>query len=155
MLFWIMEENSISKDNMVEVIKDAYVEPSEQPSANTTSGELSFPQQLLLLTWPWVESYEPSYFQHFSEPDKYGEIKGLASFISFLPSPKAKLEIDGSVCATNSPPASYLSTVLGFAFKCRGQTFLFKIEKQCAPHWKNKKKNTDIKAVMYCHCFAA
>lgn len=31
-------------------------------------------------------------------------------------------------------PASYLCTVLGFAFKCRGQIFLFKIEKQCAPH---------------------
>lgn len=76
-------------------------------------------------------------FNLFSEPNKYGEIKGLASFTTSLPSPKAKLEIDESVCATNSPPpppASYLCTVLGFAFKCRGQIFLFKIEKQCAPH---------------------
>lgn len=44
-----MEENSIGKDNMVEVIKDAHVEPPEQPSASTTLEELSFPQQLLLL----------------------------------------------------------------------------------------------------------
>lgn len=43
-------------------------------------------------------------FNLFSEPNKYGEIKGLASFTTSLPSPKAKLEIDGSVCATNSSP---------------------------------------------------
>lgn len=52
-----------------------------------------------------------------------------------FPLQKQRLKLmEVSVQQIPPPPASYLCTVLGFAFKCRGQIFLFKIEKQCAPH---------------------